>query len=108
VIPNHTLFKKKGCDMIEVKLQEIQDVITNTNGKIFSARFIKKDGQERDILCRLGVKSYIKGTGKPSFALNKDNPYQLVFDLQKKQYRVINMDTLIQVKFNKKTYKAVL
>ena len=89
---------------MEASLNELQDMVINSNGKLFGVSFIKKDGTPRDMVCRLGVKSYIKGTGKPSFALNKDNPYQLVFDFQKKAYRVINMDTLFKIKFQNKTY----
>ena len=90
--------------MLHVSLEELQDIVINSDGKLFSASFIKKDGSQRDILCRLGVKSYIKGTGKPSYALKKDNPYQLVFDFQKRAYRVINMETLFKIKFQNKTY----
>tara|TARA_R100000664_G_C2701564_1_gene101696 strand:- start:11 stop:298 length:288 start_codon:yes stop_codon:yes gene_type:complete len=89
---------------MQVSLEKLQDIVINSNGKLFSASFIKKDGSTRDILCRLGVKSYIKGTGKPSYALKKDNPYQLVFDFNKKGYRVINMETLFKIKFQQITY----
>ena len=90
--------------MLQVSLKELQNIVINSDGKLFSASFIKKDGSTRDIVCRLGVKSYIKGTGKPSYALKKDNPYQLVFDFQKSAYRVINMETLFKIKFQNKTY----
>ena len=69
--------------MLKVSLEQLQDIVINSDGKLFSASFIKKDGSIRDIVCRLGVRSYIKGTGKPSYALKKDNPYQLVFDFNK-------------------------
>lgn len=87
-----------------VDVKELQKILLGTKGKIFSATFVKKSGEVRDINCRLGVKSYIKGTGTPSFTLRKDNPYQLVFDLQKKGYRALNLDTLIKIKFNKNTF----
>ena len=83
---------------MQVSLERLQDIVINSDGKLFSASFIKKDGSIRDIVCRLGVRSYIKGTGKPSYALKKDNPYQLVFDFNKKGYRVINMETLFKIK----------
>ena len=89
---------------MQVSLEKLQDIVINSDGKLFSASFIKKDGSTRNIVCRLGVKSYIKGSGKPSYALKKDNPYQLVFDFQKSAYRVINMETLFKIKFQNKTY----
>lgn len=88
-----------------VDVKEMYNILLGTKGKIFSATFVKKNGEVRDINCRLGVKSYIKGTGSSSFTLNDDNPYQLVFDLQKRGYRAINMETLVQIKFNKNIYK---
>ncbi len=90
--------------MLKLSLEQLQDIVINSDGKLFSASFIKQDGSTRDIVWRLGVKSYIKGTGKPSFTLKKDNPYQLVFDFQKSAYRVINMETLFKIKFQNKTY----
>ena len=33
------------------------------NGKIFSVKFTKMDGTERDMVCRRGVKKGVKGTG---------------------------------------------
>jgi hypothetical protein len=88
-----------------IDIEELRELLLGTNGKIFTATFIKKNGEVRDINARLGVKSYIKGTGSPSYTLRKDNPYQLVFDLQKQGYRAINMDTLTAIKFNKNEYR---
>lgn len=67
--------------------------------KIFSAVFIKKNGEERSIHCKLGVKKHLKGGTKSydSEALN----HLTVFDLAKKGYRTINMNTLKQIKCDK-------
>jgi len=64
--------------------------------KIFSAQFYKKNGELRNIHCRLGVTKHLKGGHKKydSDSLN----YLTVFDLQKKQYRTINLSTLKQLK----------
>lgn len=84
--------------------KQLRDILLDTKGKIFTATFVKKNGEVRSINCRTNVHSHIKGTGAPSFALNADNPYELVFDLQKNGYRVINTETLMEIKFNKNTY----
>jgi len=86
------------------QLSEIQRVLVDTNGKIFTAHFVKKNGEIREMNCRLGVKKHIKGTGQPSFTLKKDNPYILVYDLKVKNYRTINLETLFQINFGGKTY----
>jgi len=68
--------------------------------KIFTAKFIKKNGEERVMNCRLGVTKHLKGgvmTHDPS-ALN----HLVVFDMQKKEYRTINVDTLVELKFEGK------
>lgn len=66
--------------------------------KIFTATFIKKDGTTRVMNCQLGVKKHLKG-GEQKF-----NPIEknllTVFDMQKKEYRMINISTLITLKAN--------
>ena len=42
----------------EEKSQYIQEKV---QGKIFSVSFIKKDGTERTMICRLGVQKYLSG-----------------------------------------------
>ena len=70
--------------------------IYKTNGKIFSAVFIKKDGEKRKMVCRQGVYKYVKGIGlkfKP-----EERGLIGVFDMHKKAYRFINIKTLEQIK----------
>lgn len=70
--------------------------------KIFSAEFIKKNGEKRRIHCRLGVKKYTNGKG---LSYNQDNyNYLTVYDLQKKAYRTLNVDTLLKVTAKNKNY----
>ena len=67
-----------------------------TNGKIFSAVFVKKDGEKRKMVCRQGVYKYVKGVGlkfKP-----EERGLIGVFDMHKKAYRFINVKTLEQIK----------
>ena len=85
--------------------------IYKTNNKIFSAVFRKKDGEKRKIVCRLGVKKYVKGVGL------KHNPkklgYIIVYDMvyartvdPNRAYRHLNTKTLEQIKFKGITYKV--
>ena len=78
------------------------DIIKSTKGVIFSVLFIKKDGSERHMNCRLGVKKHLNG-GKLGFdALSKG--LVPVYDLVKKDYRMINLSTIKYIKFNGRTY----
>ena len=77
--------------------------IYKTNGKIFSAVFRKKDGEKRKIVCKLGVKKYVKGIGlkyKPE-ELGYIKVYDMIYarlEDPKRAYRLINGDTLEQLK----------
>ena len=76
-----------------------------TNGKIFSAVFTKKDGEKRTMVCRQGVAKYVKGIGlkfKP-----EERSLIGVFDMHKKAYRFINLETLQSLKVKGRDYKVV-
>ena len=78
--------------------------IYKTNGKIFSAVFVKKNGEKRQMGCRHGVAKYVKGVGlkfKP-----EERDLIGVFDMHKKAYRFINAKTLEQIKVRGITYKV--
>ena len=74
----------------------MKEKILATNGRFFSVSFIKKDGTERRMTARLGVKKNIKGVGlkfNPS-----DHNLMVVYDIHKRAYRMINLSTIF--KFN--------
>lgn len=71
-------------------------LMKSTQGKIFSATFMKKDGTVRAMNCRLGVTKHLKGG---SLAFNPaEYDLMTVFDVQKKAYRMIDLDTLKSVR----------
>jgi len=80
------------------------DLINKTKGKIFTAVFRKKDHTLRFMNCRLGVKKGLTGKGMkyypPKYGLIN------VYDMQKHDYRSINLMELIQLKVNHKTYSV--
>lgn len=79
---------------------ELASIVAASNGRFVSVTFIKKDGTERSMLCRLGVTKYLKG-GESK--LNADK-YLTVFDVQKEAYRAINKDTILSVKLAGTTF----
>ncbi len=62
-------------------------------GKIFTAKFVKKDGEFRTINCRLGVKKHLKGGRN----YNVDDANITVFDLKNKGYRNIPVQRLVEL-----------
>jgi len=71
------------------------EIIKNTNGKFFSVRFEKKNGDDR----LMGVQ-YVKGT--------KPDPlgYVLLKDLKAKKSKSVNLQTLSEIKTNNILYKV--
>ena len=72
----------------------------HAENKIFSAIFIKENGEIRKMLCRLGVKKDLKGKHlNPSYLRNLT-----VWDMQKKGYRTIPTSRLLAIKLKGQLY----
>lgn len=84
--------------MKKINRETAKQYIDKSSGKIFSAVFIKKNGEKRKMNCRTGVHKFVKGIGL------KFNPKEKsligVFDMQKHGYRFINLVTLERLKIN--------
>ena len=79
----------------------IQEFRRAAAGKIFTVKFIKKDGSLRTMNARLGVKSHLHGGELPYDA----ESYNLlpVYDIQSKGYRMINFSTIKEITMNNRT-----
>ena len=80
--------------------KELASIVAASNGRFVSVTFIKKDGTQRAMLCRLGVTKHLKG-GESTLDADK---YLTVFDVQKEAYRAINRDTIVSVKLAGATF----
>jgi hypothetical protein len=65
--------------------------------KFFSAEFIKKDGTVRYIYGRSGVKKHLKPNAKPQVYKPAEMGYLTIWDMGKKEYRLINSQTIIKI-----------
>ena len=78
--------------------------IYKTNGKYFSAVFIKKNGDKRFIHCMTKSKKGVKGVG---LKYNPDKVNNVIVkDLKIHQFRTINVDTLIELNAGGVKYKV--
>ena len=77
-------------------------LIQGTKGKVFSAVFLKKNGDERTINARLGVNKGVNGAGLKYDPLSKG--YLPIYDMANKGYRMLNLTTLKAIQVNKKVY----
>jgi hypothetical protein len=69
------------------------DRILNSNGKIFTVTFVKKDGSIRVLNGRLGVEKHLKGG---QCTLDKDK-FIIVYDLKAEGYRAVDKDAILDV-----------
>jgi len=85
--------------------QNLVDILNSTGGKIFSVTFTKRTtGEVRQLNGRLGVQIGVKGVGMKYNPVERD--LLPVYDIQKKAFRMINLSSIKEVKFQGKTYRA--
>jgi hypothetical protein len=75
-----------------------------SSNMIFGVEFIKKDGSVRKMNCRFNVKSHLKG-GELAY---DPSEYDLmtVFDMDKKNYRMINLETIQSLSIKGEEFKV--
>ena len=101
--------KKKLPVVRKVKLETF---IRRLGDQIFTVDFTKQNGEERTMNARRRVKSKIKAikaktTKKPRARIGVHTPSILVFDMQKRQYRHINLETVTSIRAAGQTFKVV-
>lgn len=89
---------------MKITKDKAKELINKSNNKIFTAEFIKKDGTHRLMNARLGVKKGLKENPKPQ--PYEPSKYGLirVYDMQVNNYRMINLNTLLNLNINKTKY----
>jgi len=84
---------------------KVIEKIKSARNKIFGAEFVKKNGERRTGAFRLGVTKYLKGGQNK--VVRPDNSYLTVFDMKKKEYRTLNLKTLLRLKIDGVEYEIV-
>ena len=90
---------------IEITRDEAKERILNSRSRIFGAIFLKLDGTERKIIARLDVKKHLKG-GQLKYNPSDFN-YIIAYDMNKKGYRTININTLLSLSIDNKKFSVV-
>ena len=88
--------------MNRIDTNKAVELMNETQGKVFSAVFTKKDGTDRVMTCRTKVTKHLKGVGAKYDAKSKG--LYCVFDMHKKAYRMINLNSLKSIQINKNVY----
>jgi hypothetical protein len=87
-----------------ISKKDATNLIKNTKGKFFTVAFIKKDGTRRLMNARLGVKMYLKG-GRLTYNAESKGLIP-IYDVKKKSYRMINTNTITDLKIGNNIYKV--
>ena len=89
--------------MQTINRNKAKELIKESKGLIFSTTFLKKDNTIRTLTSRTG-KQYKSKTGKK--APYKPSDYNLIalYDMRKKAFRMLNLNTLITLSINKTKY----
>lgn len=92
--------------MPHMNINKLRELIRSTNGRIFRVSFHKRtDGTLRHMRARLGVTKHLHGG---SLAYNpKDHGLMTCFDMEKKDYRSIPLDSVFQFQCGQQKWKAV-
>ena len=67
-----------------------------SGGKIFTVTFTKKNGEKRVMNARTGVSKGVTGKGMSYNPVSKN--LLAVYDMQKRDYRMINCNTIEEIK----------
>ena len=95
--------------MIRISKAKATELMHNSRGKVFGVRFIKRTtGESRNMSARLGVRKYLKNPDDNGlkFSPAKKN-LQVVFDMNKGEYRMVNLDGLTNLKINKEEFVII-
>jgi hypothetical protein len=83
-------------------MTKLDHVLLASEGKFVRVTFTKKDGSERVLNGRLGVKKHLKG-GTSTLDPEK---FVTIYDIQNKGYRAINRETIQEVAIDGVIYVA--
>jgi hypothetical protein len=86
-----------------INKEDIKDIIKSFGGRLFSVTFVKADRTVRVLTGRMHVTKFLAHSDKPKRKHTKDN-LVTVFDIHKKEYRSVNVDTVSHIKGNRETF----
>ena len=89
----------------KINRHKVPALVAGSNGRIFSATFVKVNGEVRKMVCRTGVRKNLKGGTNPAQAPKFS--YLTVWDVQKGGYRMLNPATMRSLRLGGQDYEVV-
>jgi len=90
--------------MVAITNKEAVELLQNRkSGRFFTVTFVKRsNGEVRKMNCRKGVVKYLRG-GELRYNPSNKNLIT-VYDIPKRDYRSINLETVKEIRADKKIY----
>lgn len=79
------------------KANNFRSFINSLNGRFFTVEYTLKSGHVRKLNGRTGVIKYLKGGVNP----NKSKLALFVWEVKKRDYRTVNLDSILAIRANK-------
>lgn len=95
---------KRLPEVVRLKRVNLRSTLRSQLDRIVSVDFVKANGEQRTLIGRFGVKPTKGGVNR---ADRPDLPYVTLFDMQIKQYRNVNLDTVSQVRASGKVFVVI-
>ena len=88
------------------KVEQVKALVEQAGGKIFSVKFVKKDGTIRSMTCRREVHKYANG-GEAGYSSNPNNVgvYEFCERKGREGYRCFDAENVLTMKVNGVEYK---
>lgn len=86
-----------------INTDKAKELISQSNGRIFSTTFIKKDNTVRTLTARTG-KQYTPKTDRKAPYKAKEFNLLPLYDMRIKDFRMLNFNTLLTLTINKTKY----
>lgn len=83
-------------EVILRSMTEAFEVLDRVGDAFFGVTFVKKDDTVREMNCRRGVKKHLKG-GELKYSPRERNLLS-VYDVQAEGYRMVNVETLLEIR----------
>ena len=89
--------------MKTINTDKAKELISQSNGRIFSTTYVKKDNTVRTLTARTGKQYTPKTNRKAPYKAQNYNLLHL-YDMRKKEFRMLNFNTLLTLSINKEKY----
>jgi len=90
---------------MKINRENVMGLIDTSKGKIFTAIFIKKNGDVRRMICRTSVSKGV--TGKGMSYDPKSRGLVPVFDMKEQSFKMININTMSNINVGGVRYDVI-